>query len=173
MSPKILRDTLRDLFSRRRMPGDLVFAAAFMLFSLFLLYHLPDQAEWRGRRSIVAEPAFWPTISVLGMVAFAALHLAGSLASPRLDGRWREVVFWLRASEFGGWFLAYVMILPTLGYLPSSLLFATLLSLRLGYRSARALGWAAQPRRPLTGCNPGNGCIPHLVGVGNNRIGKE
>jgi len=25
----------------------------------------------------------------------------------------------------------------------------------------------------LTGCIPVNGCTPHLVGVGDNRIGKE
>ncbi|MEC5383079.1 hypothetical protein VSX64_19815, partial [Aurantimonas sp. C2-6-R+9] len=31
---------------------------------------------------------------------------------------------------------------------------------------------ARQLRRPLTGFTPGNGRTPHLVGVGNNRIGK-
>jgi hypothetical protein len=25
----------------------------------------------------------------------------------------------------------------------------------------------------VTGCTPGNGCIPHLAGVRNNRMGKE
>ena len=31
----------------------------------------------------------------------------------------------------------------------------------------------AQQRRPSTNSTPGNGHTPHLVGVGNNRIGKE
>ena len=41
-------------------------------------------------------------------------------------------------------------------------------------RSARCSeSRAGQPHRLLTGFTPGNGCTPHLVGVGNNRIGME
>lgn len=77
------------------------------------------------------------------MVLFSSLHLISSLVSPKLDGRWREVGFWLRSVEFAGWFLIYVIIVPQLGYLPTTVLFTVALSLRLGYRGLTYLGSAA------------------------------
>jgi hypothetical protein len=53
------------------------------------------------------------------------------------------VAFWFRALEYVVWFLAYVMMVPRLGYLPSSIIFAIILTLRLGYRSPRMLLSAA------------------------------
>lgn len=131
--------TYQELFKRNRMPGDLVFAVLFLAFALFLLWHLPAQAPWQKGVKLVAQPAFWPTVSVGGMVFFGILHWLGSICSPRIYGRWSEVLIWLRAAEFGGWFMAYVLLLPIIGYLPASILFGLALTFRLGYRSAQAL----------------------------------
>jgi hypothetical protein len=136
-------NSAQQLFRRERRPGDLVFASLFLAFVLFLAFHLTDQVTWQTKTKLVAQPAFWPTLSVLGMLVFAALHWLGAILSPRIQGRWSEVAIWLRALEFGGWFLAYVLILPHLGYLGSSLIFAVGLTWRLGYRSLAALGAAA------------------------------
>ena len=135
--------TLQDLFKRYRRPGDLVFAVIFLAFSIFLLANLDGQTEWVKRTKTVAQPAFWPTVAVISMAGFAALHLIGSLVSPRIEGRWIEVKFWLRSIEFAIWFMVYVALVPRLGYLPSSIVFPALLAFRLGYRAPQQLVTAA------------------------------
>lgn len=135
--------TLQDLFKRYRRPGDLVFAILFLLFSLFLAINLPGQTTWAGGTKLLAQPAFWPYAAVITMTGFALLHLMSCLVSPALKGRWREVGFWLRSFEFAGWFMAYVAIVPLLGYLPSTILLTVLLALRLGYRASKTLAAAA------------------------------
>ena len=57
--------------------------------------------------------------------------------------RWREVLLWCASFEYAGWFIAYALAVPYTGYLPTTVLFAVLLCLRVGYRSALALGSAA------------------------------
>lgn len=131
--------TAQELFKRERRVGDLVFSIMFLAFALFMLWSLPTQAPWHDGAKLAAQPALWPTVSVIGMAVFGLLHFIGSICSPRIHGRWAEVFIWVRALEFGGWFITYVLALPYIGYLPSSLLFGVLLSLRLGYRSAQAL----------------------------------
>ena len=116
-----------------------MFAVVFLAFALFMLWSLPTQAPWRDDAKLVGQPALWPTVSVIGMVVFGFLHWLGSVCSPRIEGRWTEVWIWVRAAEFGGWFMAYVLLLPIIGYMPASLLFGLALTFRLGYRSAQAL----------------------------------
>lgn len=120
---------------RERKPGDLVFAAAFLVLALALAAALPWQAPFVAKTKLVAQPAFWPMIGVAMMVVFGAIHFISTYRSPRLPGRLREVFLWLRSIEFVGWFFAYVLIIPIIGYLPATLLFMPLLCLRLGYRS--------------------------------------
>ena len=48
-----------------------------------------------------------------------------------------------KAIEFAGWFLVYVLVVPTIGYLLATLLFCLLLTWRLGYRSKSRLVAAA------------------------------
>ncbi|WP_299026391.1 tripartite tricarboxylate transporter TctB family protein [uncultured Sulfitobacter sp.] len=135
--------TLQDLFKRYRRPGDLVFSVMFLLFSIALLFSLPTQNTWVGNTKLFSQPAFWPYAAVITMAVFSALHLVSSLVSPALDGRWREVWFWIRSIEFAGWFMAYVIAVPQLGYLPATVLVAVTLTWRLGYRSAKMLLLAA------------------------------
>lgn len=135
--------TLQELFQRYRRPGDLVFAVVFLLFALFLLANLGEQTQWTKRTKLFAQPAFWPAVSLFGMVLFAALHWLSSMLSPRIDGRWREVGFWLRSLEYAVWFMAYVLLVPRLGYLPSTIIFTILLALRGGVRTWKGIGGAA------------------------------
>ncbi len=134
--------SFRALFRRERKPGDLLFAALFLAFALFLLARLPDQTQWMKRTGFAAQPAFWPGVAIFGMVGFGALHLLSSALSPRMPGRWREALFWARSAEYALWFMAYVFAAPLLGYLPATVLFCLLLAFRAGYRGA-GIGWAA------------------------------
>jgi len=127
----------------RRRAGQLLFALFFLAASLVLLAFLPDQTAWKARTKLFAQPRFWPGVGVAGMVLFGALHLRvqiralGRARPVRAD--WLEARRWLQALEYGGWFLAYVWLVPIAGYLPVTLIFAPLLAWRLGYHSARML----------------------------------
>lgn len=138
----IKAQTLQDLFKRYRRPGDLFYSIICVVFSLFLALNLRAETTWVANTRLLAQPAFWPYAAVGAMVLFSTLHLISSLVSPKLDGRWQEVGFWLRSVEYAGWFMVYVITVPQLGYLPATLLFAVVLCLRLGYRGAKPLGAA-------------------------------
>lgn len=131
--------TLQQLFQRYRKPGDLVFAVIFLVIALLLLTQIPDQTKWVPRKSLFVQPRFWPAVAIIGMVVFGALHLTGSLLSPRIYGRLKEMWLWTRSLEYVAWFLAYVYLVPFTGYLPTTLVFALLLTLRVGYRDKRML----------------------------------
>ncbi len=135
--------TLQSLFKRYRRPGDIVFAWVALIGSLLLLSQIAAQTEWRGGAKWPAQPRFWPAVSLTGMAGFAALHLLGSALSERIEGRWSEVRLWLSSLEYAGWFVGYAALVPIAGYLPTTVLFAMLLTFRAGYRSAAALGAAA------------------------------
>lgn len=129
--------TLQDLFKRYRRPGDMLVASLSLLFALFLLANLPFQTTWVARVQTFAQPAFWPTVAVIAMVVFSALHLVGALVSERIEGRWQEVAEWIKALEYVLWFMVYVSVVPWLGYLPATIAFTLLLTWRLGYRGLR------------------------------------
>lgn len=135
--------TLQSLFKRYRRPGDIVFAWAFLIGAVFLLSQIAEQTAYKPGAKLAAQPRFWPALSLAGMAAFAFLHLLGSILSERIEGRWREVWLWVCSIEYAGWFIAYAVVVPYAGYLPSTLAFAVLLTLRVGYRSARMLVAAA------------------------------
>lgn len=135
--------TLQDLFKRYRRPGDLFYGCICLAFSLFLAVNLSSQTTWASNTKLFAQPAFWPYAAVIAMVVFSALHLISTLMSEKLDGRWQEISFWLRSVEFAGWFMIYVIIVPQLGYFPTTILFTMALAYRLGYRGAKYLGSAA------------------------------
>ena len=133
----------QELFQRYRRPGDLVFAILFLLFALFLLSQLGEETKWVKRTKWFGQPSLWPAVAIWGMVVFGAFHLLGSLVSPRIQGRLAEVTFWLRSLEYVLWFLAYVVLVPAFGYLPSTLVFALFLTLRAGFRRPLHLMLAA------------------------------
>ena len=131
--------TLQVLFKRYRRPGDIVFAWAVLIASLFLLSQLFDQTSYKPGAKLFAQPRFWPAVSLICMTGFAAFHLLGSIWSERISGRWQEVLHWASSLEYAGWFIGYAAVVPMAGYLPSTVIFAVLLTLRAGYRSRTAL----------------------------------
>ena len=143
LSPKYLlmlrTSTLQGLFKRDRRRGDLVFAWIFLLFGLFLLSQLGNETTYKSGLPYSSQPLFWPMVSLSLMVFFSFLHLLSSALSPRLSGRLQEVLLWLSSFEYALWFIVYAMLVPYLGYLPSTILLAVLLSYRVGYRSRRII----------------------------------
>ncbi len=133
----------QQLFQRERRRGDLVFAVIFMAFSIFLLSQIGTETAWGRKTKLVAQPYFWPIVSLSGMTFFAVLHFLGSILSPRIPGRLQELGFWLRALEYVAWFLVYVWLVPVMGYLPATLIFMPLLAFRMGYRDKKMLLTAA------------------------------
>lgn len=127
--------TLQVLFKRYRRPGDIVFAWVILIVSLFLLSQIYTQTGYKAGAKLFAQPRFWPAVSLVSMTGFAIFHLLGSLLSERIEGRWSEVLLWIASLEYAGWFIGYAMIVPFGGYLPSTVVFAVLLTLRAGYRS--------------------------------------
>ncbi len=135
--------TLQDMFKRYRRPGDIVFAFVFLAFSLFLVSQIGEQTVWKKGTKLFAQPAFWPSLSLISMSIFAAFHWLGSAVSPRIEGRWGEVWLWLRSLEYVVWFLVYVLLVPILGYLLATVVFAVGLAIRLEYRSPKWLATSA------------------------------
>ncbi len=139
----MIAKTLQDMFRRYRRPGDIVFASLFLLFALFLLSQLGTETKVVKRTKWFAQPGLWPTVAVWTMVVFAFLHWLSSALSARISGRWAEVGFWVRSLEYVAYFLIYVLLVPQLGYLPSTMLFAVFLTLRAGFRGSGAIAIAA------------------------------
>lgn len=135
--------TLQSLFKRYRRPGDIVFAWLVLGVSMFLLSQIADQTAWRNGGKLFAQPRFWPAVSLGGMTFFAVFHLISSALSDRIDGRWQEVWLWIASLEYAGWFIAYALVVPYVGYLPTTVLFSLALALRAGYRKPLTLTIAA------------------------------
>ncbi len=128
---------IKKVFERDRRPGDLIFAALFFVLSALLLSQIGSETKWVKGTKLFAQPAFWPAVSLIGMTLFAACHFIGSLISRKQGGRLTEVAFWARSIEFALWFMGYVWIVPVVGYLPTTVLFTNLLTIRMGYREKK------------------------------------
>lgn len=117
--------------------GQLFFAIGFFVISALLLSQIGGQTRWVDGTKWAGQPRLWPAISLLGMVLFGALHWAymprkKAHADDKLES-WK----WFTAFEWVGWFLAYVWMVPIIGYLPVTIGFTVALSWRLGYRSTK------------------------------------
>ncbi|MGY3437175.1 MULTISPECIES: tripartite tricarboxylate transporter TctB family protein [unclassified Marinovum] len=131
--------SLQRAFKRYRRPGDIVCAWGALIVAVALLAQILEQTAWRPGGKFLAQPRFWPAVSLGGMAVFAALHLVRSALSERIGGRWQEIRLWLRSLEYVAWFIAYAVAVPWGGYLACSLVFALMLTLRVGYRSVSML----------------------------------
>ncbi len=148
--------SLKALLEHDRRPGDLVFGVFFVVFSLVLLSQLGSETQWVKGAKLFAQPGFWPAIGLTGMSLFAMGHLLSSVRALRpgsagvsstgassIESTTREIWFWSRSLEYAVWFMVYVWIVPLIGYLPASLIFATALTLRVGYHDKSMLLKAA------------------------------
>jgi putative tricarboxylic transport membrane protein len=120
--------------------GQLIFALAFFALSVVLLSLIGQQTRWVAKTAFFAQPRFWPGVSLGGMVILGGLHLY-RLPWRHLTGNDAlELRRWASVLEYTGWFLAYVVLVPLIGYLPVTVVFVPLLGWRMGYRS-RAMVW--------------------------------
>ncbi|MCC5987176.1 MAG: tripartite tricarboxylate transporter TctB family protein [Pararhodobacter sp.] len=128
---------------RTRQPGELPFAVLFLAFTLWLYIHLGTEARWIARLTWFQQPALWPAIAIHGMLAFGVVNLFASLLAQGSEGDRRELLTWLRALEYVGWYLAYAWAVGQIGYLPATLATMLLLVWRLGIATRVSLFWAA------------------------------
>lgn len=119
--------------------GQLIFALAFLALTLLMLSMITSETRWVDKTRLFAQPRFWPAVALIGMAVMGGLHLY------RLP--WRKITRydiwetrkWLMVVEYALWFMAYVMLVPILGYLPVTLVFVPALSWRMGYRGAKMM----------------------------------
>ena len=142
-----MSDTPPDLSELTHPPhhrAEVVFAVASFLVAVVLAALWSSQTAWIEGQDWSRQPGLWPLIAVAGMLVFGAGELIACLIRNARNGGGdvgAELGLWLKALEYAGWFLVYVTLTPWIGYLPATMLFTTLLALRLGYRG-RALALA-------------------------------
>ena len=80
----------------------------------------------------------------VGYLIQSIRDVGGDSSETRNDQIWQPEEFfnWMRTLEYAAYFLIYVTIIPWLGYLPSTLIFCFFLTLRVGYRNIKFLGWS-------------------------------
>lgn len=122
-----------------RRAGQILFAIGFTAIAILLVALLGDQTVWKAKVKFFAQPRFWPAVGVIGMAVFGALHLKTLRRNRISRDDLNEARIWFESVEYALWFLVYVWVVPIFGYLPVTLVFAPLLTWRLGYRSRRML----------------------------------
>jgi hypothetical protein len=122
------------VFPEGRRPGEILFVTVTMTIALALLAAVPWETTWLPGKGLAAQPRFWPTLSLGGVVLFGLMNALSRVRVARTPGRWQEAALWLRSLEFIGWYMLYVMAIPVIGYLAATLAFCAGLALRAGYR---------------------------------------
>ena len=74
-------------------------------------------------------------IALTGMVFFTGLHLWRLPRRKILHVDLQEAKRWLQVIEYCIWFIAYVWVVPNLGYLISTIIFLPALAYRAGYQN--------------------------------------
>ena len=120
--------------------GDLVFAMLMLFIVLVLLVSIPFETKWFDGVPLVKQPRLWPTFCLVGMALFGLLYSIQIWRSYKIQlgqvqGELNELSSWLRPLEFVFYFVLYVWSVPLAGYLLSTLLFFSLLTIRAGYRT--------------------------------------
>ena len=141
------RDVI-DIFAVEERPGAVVFAVAVCLGALVLLTQINEQTKWLNGSALLVQPRFWPGLCLTGFAFFALCHFFGALARHRQFRQYSflpsdELSNWARPLEYALYFMAYVFLVPQLGYLPTTLLALPALVFRLGYRHPSKLIAAA------------------------------
>ncbi|WP_461476878.1 tripartite tricarboxylate transporter TctB family protein [Pararhodobacter aggregans] len=139
---------LSDLTHPPHHRAEIVFAVASFVVALLLAALWSTETQWIDGQPWSRQPGLWPLIAILGMLVFGTGELFACLIRNLRHGGGdvrAELGLWLRVGEYVLWFMAYVLVTPRLGYLPTTLVFTTVLAFRLGYR--RKVLWLA----PLMG----------------------
>ena len=123
--------------------GQLIFALLFLALSILLISQLGDQTKWIKKTKFAAQPRLWPMIALTGMVFFTGLHLWRLPRRRILQVDLQEAKRWLQVNEYCVWFIAYVWVVPQIGYLISTLIFLPALAYRAGYQNKQMMTYAA------------------------------
>ena len=120
--------------------GDLVFAMLMLLIVLVLVVSIPFETKWFDGVPLVKQPRLWPTFCLVGMALFGLLYSIQIWRNYKfqlgeVQAELNELSSWLRPLEFVFYFVLYVWSVPLVGYLLSTLLFFSLLTIRAGYRT--------------------------------------
>ena len=120
--------------------GDLVFAMLMLLIVLVLLVSISFETKWFDGVPLVKQPSLWPTFCLVGMALFGLLYSIQIWRNYKfqlgeVQAELNELSSWLRPLEFVFYFVLYVWSVPLAGYLLSTLLFFSLLTIRAGYRT--------------------------------------
>ena len=120
--------------------GDLVFAMLMLLIVLVLLVSIPFETKWFDGVPLVKQPRLWPTFCIVGMALFGVPYSIQIWRNYKfqlgeVQAELNELSSWLRPLEFVFYFVLYVWSVPLVGYLLSTLLFFSLLTIRAGYRT--------------------------------------
>lgn len=132
---------LSDVFAPKFHSAELVFAGAMIVLTLFLATQYDAQTRIVEGRALIAQPGFWSWLSVFGMLIFGlpygvtVLKKHREIRSP--EPAIVEVKSWIMSAEFAIWFLCYVMMVPNLGYILSTLIFTLIMTYRTGYRDKK------------------------------------
>lgn len=131
---------MKESISQSSRNANVLFAVVLLLFVFFLLSQLAEQTKFSSGKSLFAQPRFWPGASLLGMLVFGAGHLIHcALKKSSGTSALLELLQWLRALEYFAWFMLYVVLVPQLGYLPTTILFALVLTIRQGFYGRKML----------------------------------
>ena len=145
------RFKVENLFAFKRGRGDLVFSVIMLGVVLLLLLYFGSESGWEQRKlpqkrfgKILKQAWVGPLLCMAILLPAAIVNLWQSVKKRRRDIRQRvpnriryELMMWVKSFEFIAYFLIYTFTISYLGYLLSTLLFAVLLTYRLGYRSRR------------------------------------
>jgi len=123
--------------------GQLIFALLLLALSILLISQLGDQTKWIKKTKFAAQPRLWPMIALTGMVVFTGIHLWRLPRRRILHVELQEAKRWLQVIEYCAWFIAYVWLVPILGYLISTLVFLPALAFRAGYQNKRMITYSA------------------------------
>ena len=122
--------------------GDLAFAIILLLIGGFLMLSIPEETKWFKGMALLKQPRFWPSMAIAGLVFFASAYAIAVWRRVRREQasireETDEILEWLRPLEYVAYFLAYVFLVPVLGYLFATVTFFVLMTLRAGYRSKK------------------------------------
>ena len=138
----------KDFFAQPRF-WPAIGVGGMVLFTALHFWHLPRKPRrlprWMREADWLqwAESLFWGVLALalslwLGPIKAAPyVFLVATIRVTGLYQHWtdrREAKVWASVVEWAGWFLAYVLLVPIIGYLPVTVAFTLLLTWRVGYR---------------------------------------
>ncbi|MCP4790376.1 MAG: tripartite tricarboxylate transporter TctB family protein [Gammaproteobacteria bacterium] len=120
--------------------GDLAFAIILVLLSCFLMLSIPEETKWFNGLALLKQPRFWPSMAIVGLSFFALAYATAVWRRVRREqasirDEVEELIAWARPLEYVAYFLAYVFMVPVMGYLFATLTYFVLMTFRAGYRS--------------------------------------